>query len=154
MSNLITKRPTARMADVIGSDLMTKQDKWTKEHHSSEYYSIADEQVFLRLPGEPQQMTVSQFERKLKTELHPNFFVLYNPYPSKNHMIEGHHMGFYVPEKNMFAPLCRVGTSGSNIIKDYTQGGVREYTGSHTGRIKEKQVISRGWVAAFEACKA
>jgi hypothetical protein len=68
-------------------------------------------------------------------------------------MIEGHNIGYYVPEFGGFVPLCRVGISGSNVISANSQGSVEKYIGSKTLKEKEKVVISRGYIAAAEFCK-
>lgn len=145
-------RPTRKLSEVVESDLLTAQEAFIKKEIGG-FYSIGDEKAYFRLPGEKASMTVDEFEHKLKTEVHPQFFVLYNPTKTAAHMIEGHHMGFYVPEFGGFVPLCRVGISGSNIISANSQGSVKTYIGKTSLKEKEKAVISRGWVAAFEFAK-
>lgn len=144
-------RPTRILHEVCESDLLTAQESYIKGTMGG-YYSLADEKCYFRVSGEKATITVDEFERMIKN-IHPQFFVIFNPMITQKHMIEGHNIGFYVPEFGGFVPLCRVGRSGNNIITANSQGSVEKYIGSKTLKEKEKVVISRGYVAAAEFCK-
>ena len=146
------KRPTRKLSEVCESDLLTAQEQYVKGTIGG-FYSIGDEAAYFRVSGEKATMTVDEFERKLKTEIHPQFFVMYNPTITAKYMVEGHSIGFYVPEFGGFVPLCRVGRSGNNIITANSQGSVERYRGKQSLKEKEKVILSRGWVAAYEFCK-
>jgi hypothetical protein len=145
-------RPTRKLGEIVESDLITAQEKFINGQIGG-YYTMADELAYFRVAGEKTQVTVDEFERMLKKEVHPQFFVIFNPHVTKNHMVEGHNIGFYVPEHGGFVPLCRVGRSGQNIIPANSQGSKEKYIGAKSLREKEKVVIMRGYVAAREFCK-
>jgi hypothetical protein len=105
------------------------------------------------MAGDKASMSVAAFEKKLKTELHPNFFVAFNPKKSAENKVEGHQMGFYVPEYQGFVPLCKVGRSGQKEIPANSQGKMVKQKMDARGET-EVAVVWRGYVAAFEAAKA
>ncbi len=146
------RRPTRRLEEVCGSDLLPAHEKLIAGTIDG-FYKLTDEAAYFRLSGDKAALTVDEFEKKIKKEIHPNFFVAYNPIITAKHMIQGHQVGFYVPEMNGFVPLAKVGRSSDKLIPANSIGGVEKYVGRSTGKIREKGVIFRGWVAGYEMCK-
>lgn len=146
------KRPTRKLKEVVDSDLLTATERIIMGSLGG-FYCMADEQAYFRVAGEKASMSLTEFERKLKKELHPNFFVAYNPTITSPDKVQGHQIGFYVPEYQGFVPLCKVGKSGSRDIPANSQGKMVKQKMDARGET-EVAVIFRGYVAAFEAAKA
>jgi len=148
-----TKRPTKKLQEVIDNDLLTATERLIKGSIGG-FYALSDESAYYKVAGEKAGMSISQFEKKLKTELHPNFFVVYNPNLTLDEKVEGHQIGFYVPEYSGFVPLCKVGRSGDKYIPANSVGKVVKTLKKNQYGEKETAMIYRGYVAAFEAAKA
>lgn len=145
------RRPTTKLSEVVDSDLLTATEKVIMGELGG-FYKMADESAYFRLPGDKASMKLEDFEKKLKKELHPNFFIAFNPTKRKDNQVEGHSMGFYVPEYQGFVPLCKVGKSGEKLIPANSQGGMVKQRADMRGQT-EVAVVWRGYVAAFEAAK-
>jgi hypothetical protein len=117
------------------------------------FYCMADEQAYFRVSGEKASVSIAEFEKRLRKELHPNFFVVYNPTITRPDQVQGHQIGFFVPEYNGFVPLCKVGKSGTREIPANSQGKMVKKAKDLRGE-DEVAVVFRGYVAAYEACKA
>lgn len=149
------KRPTKALKEVMGTDLLSATEKYIKNELGG-FYSLSDEQAYFKTSHKEGVMNVFEFEKKLKRELHPNFFVIFNPNMTAEHICIGHNIGFFVPEYDAFEPICKVGRSGFQTIEPNTQGKRTNYKGNRYykfGHEDEEANMWRGWLAAFEACR-
>lgn len=151
------KRPTKRLAEVIDSDLLTATEKIIKGELGG-FYCITDEAAYFKTSRDKAQMTVAEFESHLRKTVDPNFFIVYNPNVTPEHMVHGHQIGLYIDAYKGFVPFIKVGKSADKIIPANSQGKVQKYEGArfrktHGVFIDEEPLLWRGWVAAEEACK-
>lgn len=158
MSLRFKRRPTTKLAEVINDDLLTAQEKLIM-NQSGGFYCLSDEQAYFRTSGDKAQMSIAEFERHLRSKVHPHFRVIYNPKKTRAHEVEGHQIIFHVSDDKGFVPLCKVGKSAETMIpansvgkKVLYKGAVHKKTGGDI--MDETAILYRGWVAAEEACKA
>ena len=151
---LRTSHKTAKLSEIIDSDLLTATERYIRSEIGG-FYAITDEQAFYKTSSERASVTFSEFERMLKA-IHKNFFLIFEPAVLEEHRVGGHRIGFFVDEYDGFVPICAVGRSGDNILPANSRGKIVQYKGQkfkNSGIWDEEAILTRGYVAAFEACK-
>ncbi len=154
----LRKHRTAKLETIIGSDLLTAREKFVKNEIGG-LYKLADELAYTKGHEDKSAMTVPEFERYLKKNINQHFTVVYNPIINPEHKVEGHSIYYFIPAWESFIPICKVGKSGDNLLPANSQGAIVKYQGKNFKQsggdfFDEEAILWRGWVAAFEACKA
>lgn len=148
----------AKLCTIIGTDLLTAKEKFVHGDIGG-LYKITDELAYVKGYEDKASMSVSQFDRYLKKNVHSLFTVVYNDTISPVFSVQGHSIYYNVPKYNGVVPICKVGRSADSDIPAHSQGKIAVYKGQgykNSGNtfFDEEPLLWRGWVAAFEACKA
>jgi len=150
------RRGTSVLKEIIGTDLLTWKEKLI-QGTSSGLYSLANEQAYFKVPSDKQEMSIAEFDRKLKTEIDQNFTIVYNSaISSEEHIYQGHTVYFYVPAYDGYVQVINCGINGNKMLPAESVGRIVRYKGEsyeRTGQKDEEGLLYRGWVATFEACK-
>lgn len=151
-----TRRRTTTLKEIIGTDLLTWKEKLI-QGESSGLYSLTNEQAYFKVSSDKAQLSIAEFERKLQSEIDPNFRVVYNAaISSSEHVIQGHSVYFYIPMWDAYIKVLNVGRNGDKVIPAESVGKIVSYQGEsfqESGNLDEEAILYRGWVAAFEGCK-
>jgi hypothetical protein len=148
------KRSTKILREVIGTDLLTAKEKMIQGECSG-LYGLTAEDAYYACPGDPASLSITEFERKLKT-IDPGFTIVPCELETESHCLQGHSIYFEVPAYDGFLKVCNVGRNRDYNIPANSQGSIAKFKGSdynHSGNWDETALLYRGWVAAEEVCK-
>ncbi len=151
----------AKLVEVLGESLITWREKYCMgQMNGNGLYNLDNEEVFVKNLEDKASMSVAEFERYLNDKISPEYRkwqIVYNPTITGKENTRGHMIYFYIDEWKGVIPVTAVGKSGDITIPAMVQGGKVWHKGQaykNSGVLDETPYVFRGWVAAYEICKA
>ncbi len=145
------RHKTTVLKEILNSDLLTYKDKFY-QGQSSGMCSFTNEQAYFKVSSDKEEMSIAEFERKLKEEISPYFRIEYNSNITAVQTVQGHSVYFVVPAYDGIIHLFNVGRNADITLPAESKGKVVNFK-DEFGVPDEEALVWRGWVAAWEGCR-